>query len=203
MGLRRRYLTSWPVVIGLYACSGVIAGLVLRTLLSGAWPVGQLPSAVLWAAAGCAVPACACWGVWLRPRGLGNCAGVAAAVVAAAAVIRAGLRTTGEVIYAVSMVQYVMMSGVCAAILLLAIAGPVRKGRERRAIGRCRVCGYMLRGLPSDACPECGVNFDSEQRAQAGPVDEYRSRRLFDSSSTPNVIAQRLPQHDHDADARD
>ena len=26
--------------------------------------------------------------------------------------------------------------------------------------GRCRRCGYLLRGLPENRCPECGTEFD-------------------------------------------
>jgi hypothetical protein len=30
--------------------------------------------------------------------------------------------------------------------------------------GHCRACGYNLRGLPSDVCPECGFHFDPADR---------------------------------------
>ncbi|MCP4589978.1 MAG: hypothetical protein GY842_04485 [bacterium] len=38
--------------------------------------------------------------------------------------------------------------------------------------GHCRACGYNLRGLPSNVCPECGFRFD--------PADRRDSQRDLD-----------------------
>lgn len=34
---------------------------------------------------------------------------------------------------------------------------------------RCSYCGYDLRGLPANRCPECGKVFDLSSKAAAGP----------------------------------
>lgn len=55
----------------------------------------------------------------------------------------------------------------CAA-ALVAVYGGIALGayREKRRakrtsrFDRCRECGYLLRGLPSDRCPECGTPFN-------------------------------------------
>jgi hypothetical protein len=72
----------------------------------------------------------------------------------------------------------------------------VLRSMPRFKAGYCRNCGYNLRGLPSDVCPECGFRFDPTDRqrpsshdkpatmaaghgARQGPSDEpYREKRM-------------------------
>lgn len=39
---------------------------------------------------------------------------------------------------------------------------------------RCALCGYDLRGLPGDICPECGREFDRSPRAAAAPDRSFQ-----------------------------
>src|SRR4051812_34313639 len=47
-------------------------------------------------------------------------------------------------------------------------------------VGSCRGCGYALRGLSSNRCPECGREFD--------PAD----RKTMNMGRRPGMIARRL-----------
>ena len=41
--------------------------------------------------------------------------------------------------------------------------------RRRKRIGKCRKCGYDLRGIESLRCPECGTGIIKTKRAQTSP----------------------------------
>ena len=47
-------------------------------------------------------------------------------------------------------------------IVVLTIWTLVRRSRADAMQGCCQRCGYLLRGLPSDICPECGTPFFGE-----------------------------------------
>lgn len=48
----------------------------------------------------------------------------------------------------------------------------VVSGRPQRRPGRCRNCGYRLRGLTSDRCPECGYRVPAGDREQPSETAE-------------------------------
>jgi len=61
----------------------------------------------------------------------------------------------------------------------LLLYGYRRWRRKRHSPGRCRNCGYMLRGLRSGRCPECGALFDPKVLAALG---ESRPAEAEDST---------------------
>ncbi len=47
---------------------------------------------------------------------------------------------------------------------------------------RCRVCGYILYGLPEPRCPECGTQFDPkllEELTEQGVIDGPSPQALY------------------------
>ncbi|TWT44911.1 Tetracycline resistance protein, class B [Phycisphaerae bacterium RAS1] len=69
-----------------------------------------------------------------------------------------------------SHVSYAAVGWLCAgmqAASLAVILFALPETRPRSA-GRCTSCGYNLRGLPANRCPECGTPFDAT--AEAGPA---------------------------------
>lgn len=41
--------------------------------------------------------------------------------------------------------------------------------KHRFSVGHCRSCGYSLRGLAGNICPECGFEFDPHDGVTANP----------------------------------
>ena len=51
------------------------------------------------------------------------------------------------------------------ALFALAVWYMVKQRRKRRdSEPRCAKCGYLLYGLPSNICPECGTPFEPVQK---------------------------------------
>ena len=105
-------------------------------------------------AAICAYALSLLWGVWSRPIGPGETTWqtIASFVKEIAAVGGSGV---------LILLVPVAMPG--AVIILLWFAKAARC-RVRQAEGKCGKCGYDLRGLPEDRCPECGTSFKPENR---------------------------------------
>ncbi len=64
--------------------------------------------------------------------------------------------------------------------------------RRIRQRGRCRQCGYNLRGLTEPRCPECGTPFDSSL-VQTGEMTRSPCPTAPFASSTPTSTAPARP----------
>ena len=53
------------------------------------------------------------------------------------------------------------------------VRGPLRDRRRRRR-GFCIDCGYNLRGLPENRCPECGKQFDLQRADEPARHSAYK-----------------------------
>lgn len=71
-------------------------------------------------------------------------------------IIRARPRT--EIIANIVLLPMWLAAGALFAFVMKRILSK----QPRVSHGRCRACGYDLRGLPSNVCPECGFRFDSK-----------------------------------------
>lgn len=53
---------------------------------------------------------------------------------------------------------------------------------------RCRVCDYLLRGLPGPVCPECGTHFDPNDPATFRDPARPKERRVPKPLEPPSVF---------------
>ncbi len=56
---------------------------------------------------------------------------------------------------------------------------------QRRRRGLCAECGYLLRGLPTARCPECGRPFDLDDPTTFA-VQNAAAKRRWDDVNRPN-----------------
>jgi len=64
----------------------------------------------------------------------------------------------------------IMGSGYVAAVTLAGIYVLLNPPRLERSPWECRQCGYLLYGLPSGDCPECGVPFERPPESTPPPM---------------------------------
>jgi len=82
-------------------------------------------------------------------------------------VLICGYKISQDGITSDSLIFCALMTPVCAVFLLIMsfIMGRFITKKHSFQAGCCRSCGYDLRGLPTDRCPECGFMFDATDRS--------------------------------------